>query len=300
MTHLAPLQEGMPMLLLEILVGAHVDAAFAEHALGRGSRALEMLEVARELADDEGLVQLGVLAAAAQVELAARDGDLRLAQTTASGMNLSALWLLAQAPFALPWNSVEALGRAAVQLHLLQGEPGAAQAAAQALTVLAQGAGQRVGELTALVLQARALLAEQGHRQALPVLEAALQLGAETGAMQPFLSMGGELMASLRLWLAAGRAPGPDSTRSFVEQLLAQWEEGFRFRTQRAAVHTLTPREVDVLCALAIEHGTKLVARRLMLSPETVKHHLKNIYAKLEVRTRDEALAEARRRALMP
>ena len=55
-----------------------------------------------------------------------------------------------------------------------------------------------------------------------------------------------------------------------------------------------------VLCALAVEHGTKLVARRLMLSPETVKHHLKNIYAKLDVRTRDEALAEARRRALMP
>lgn len=298
--HLAPLQEGAPMLLLEIQAGAHVDAAYAEHALGRSERALEMLEAARELADDEDLVHLGLLAASAQVELSARDGDVRLAQTTASGMDLAALWLLAQAPFALPWNSVEALGRASVQLHLAQGEPAAALAVAQALLALAQGAGQRMGELTALVLQTRAVLIMHGQRQALPILDAALVLGAESGAAQPFLAMGGEFMALLRHWLSTPPRPDAAQVRGFAERLLPMWEDGFRLRTPRTVVNALTPRELDVLCALAVDHGTKLVARRLMLSPETVKHHLKNIYAKLEVRTRDQALFEARRRSLMP
>jgi ATP/maltotriose-dependent transcriptional regulator MalT len=298
--HLTPLREAAPMLLLEIQAGAHVDAALAEHAMGRGARALEMLEAARELADDEDLVQLGLLAAAAEVELAARDGDLRLAQSTASGMALDALWLLAQAPFALPWICVEALGRARFHLHLAQDEPSAAVAVAQALMVLAQGAGQRVGELTALALQARALLGAQGPRQAQPLLDAALALGAETGAMQPFLALGAELMTLLRQGVAGARPPAAAPARRHAERLLALWEDGFRARTQRAAASTLTPREIDVLCALAVEQGTKLVARRLLLSPETVKHHLKNIYGKLGVRTRDEALAEARRRALMP
>lgn len=298
--HVAPLQQGVPMLLLEIQAGANVDAALAEHALGHGARALEMLENARELADDEELVHLGMLAAAVQVELAARDGDLRLAQTTAAGMDLPSSWTLAQAPFALPWVCVEALGRASVQLSLALGEPMSALGTSQTLFALAQSAGQRLGELTALVLQARAVFSAQGPRPAMAVLEVALVLGAETGAMQPFLAMGAELMALLRQWLASSRLPPDAPARRHAEKLLPLWEEGFRFLTQRGAENTLTPREIDVLCALAVEHGTKLVARRLMLSPETVKHHLKNIYAKLDVRTRDEALAEARRRALMP
>jgi len=60
------------------------------------------------------------------------------------------------------------------------------------------------------------------------------------------------------------------------------------------------PREVDVRCELAGDHDTKLIAKNLMLSPETVKHHLKAIFAKLGVKSREDAFYEARRRALLP
>lgn len=43
-----------------------------------------------------------------------------------------------------------------------------------------------------------------------------------------------------------------------------------------------------------------LIARKLLLSPETVKHHLKGIYSKLQVSTREGAVDEARHRGLIP
>ncbi|MDY0748431.1 helix-turn-helix transcriptional regulator [Paucibacter sp. R3-3] len=48
----------------------------------------------------------------------------------------------------------------------------------------------------------------------------------------------------------------------------------------------LTPREADVLSELAEDHATKQIAKNLLLSPETVKHHLKAIFAQLDVKSR--------------
>ena len=45
--------------------------------------------------------------------------------------------------------------------------------------------------------------------------------------------------------------------------------------------------------------GDRLIAREPLLSPETSKHHLKAIFAKLGVRARDDVLAEVRRRTLV-
>jgi DNA-binding CsgD family transcriptional regulator len=58
---------------------------------------------------------------------------------------------------------------------------------------------------------------------------------------------------------------------------------------------SLSQRERDILLALAGSATTKSAARALGLSPETVKHHLKSIYAKLGVHTREEALGRLAR-----
>jgi len=52
----------------------------------------------------------------------------------------------------------------------------------------------------------------------------------------------------------------------------------------------LSERERDVLSALSAHNTTKAIAKQLGLSPETVKHHLKRIFAKLDVHSRTEAL----------
>jgi DNA-binding NarL/FixJ family response regulator len=58
---------------------------------------------------------------------------------------------------------------------------------------------------------------------------------------------------------------------------------------------TLTPREREVLSYLADGIGRGEVAKRMRLSPNTVRSHLQNLMGKLEVHTTLEAVALARR-----
>ncbi|CAG4894018.1 HTH-type transcriptional regulator MalT [Paraburkholderia gardini] len=57
---------------------------------------------------------------------------------------------------------------------------------------------------------------------------------------------------------------------------------------------TLSERETRVVGLLAQALPNKKIARTLGISPETVKWHLKNIYGKLGVTSRDEAVARVR------
>lgn len=61
----------------------------------------------------------------------------------------------------------------------------------------------------------------------------------------------------------------------------------------------LTPREQEVLQWMAQGLSTKEIARRLCISPETVKDHLLRLYGKLEARNRIEALERARSLGLL-
>lgn len=60
------------------------------------------------------------------------------------------------------------------------------------------------------------------------------------------------------------------------------------------ALETLSEREFEVLTLLAQAMPNKKIARAINVSPDTVKYHLKNIYAKLGVGARDEAVAALR------
>jgi DNA-binding NarL/FixJ family response regulator len=59
------------------------------------------------------------------------------------------------------------------------------------------------------------------------------------------------------------------------------------------AVSGLTAREADILKALADGLSNKQIARQFWLSEQTIKFHLTNIYRKLEVGSRTEAVRHA-------
>lgn len=61
----------------------------------------------------------------------------------------------------------------------------------------------------------------------------------------------------------------------------------------------LTPRELDILGAIGDGLSNKAVARRLDISAHTVKFHLEAIFAKLDARTRAEAVAKGLRSGLI-
>lgn len=62
----------------------------------------------------------------------------------------------------------------------------------------------------------------------------------------------------------------------------------------------LSSRELEVLGLIAKERTNDDIARELWLSSHTVKRHVANILAKLEVRTRGEAVDAAVRRGILP
>ena len=75
-----------------------------------------------------------------------------------------------------------------------------------------------------------------------------------------------------------------------------------RFRRNDFALETLgvSEREYDVLEQLASGHSNKEIANKLFISPNTVKSHIKHLYAKLEVSRRTQALQKAKALRLIP
>jgi DNA-binding NarL/FixJ family response regulator len=60
----------------------------------------------------------------------------------------------------------------------------------------------------------------------------------------------------------------------------------------------LTDREREVLDLVARGHDNLSIARRLVLSPKTVRNHLSNILTKLQVADRGQAILRAREAGL--
>jgi DNA-binding CsgD family transcriptional regulator len=56
----------------------------------------------------------------------------------------------------------------------------------------------------------------------------------------------------------------------------------------------ISDRELEVLGLLAAGHSNKEIARRLELSPNTVKTHVARLFEKLEAKRRTEAILRAR------
>lgn len=62
---------------------------------------------------------------------------------------------------------------------------------------------------------------------------------------------------------------------------------------------TLTGREIEVLALLARGKSNKEIGANLFIGETTVKGHLRNIFTKLNVLSRTEAIAVASRRGLV-
>jgi DNA-binding CsgD family transcriptional regulator len=71
---------------------------------------------------------------------------------------------------------------------------------------------------------------------------------------------------------------------------------GFGVMRETEAHALLTPRELEVLAALAEGMTNKAIARRLDISLHTVKFHVESVFRKLGARTRTEAVSKASER----
>ncbi|MGD9049584.1 MAG: LuxR C-terminal-related transcriptional regulator, partial [Anaerolineae bacterium] len=149
-------------------------------------------------------------------------------------------------------------------------------------------------------LRALAIAGVMGPDQALESLEWALHLAEPEGYVRLFLDEGEAMIHLLQQAAERGIAP------TYVQALLAAFGAGedpgrpMRAGALPAArrpsplVEPLTPRELEVLRLLAEGLTNPEIARRLVVSLPTVKSHARNIYGKLGVHGRREAVDQAR------
>ena len=153
--------------------------------------------------------------------------------------------------------------------------------------------------LEILALRALALEAQGDRTSALSTLERVLVLAAPEGYIRLFVDEGAPMLALLRQTYARSRVPGYVATllKAFGEQnLLALPLTSVR---PTPLAEPLTGRERDVLRLLLEGASNREIARRLILSVNTVKRHIYNLCGKLGVQSRAQAIIRARTLTLM-
>ncbi len=282
-----------PMTLFEIHAGVYVWYPLCEFARGNASRALEMLANARRIAFDDNLPHLDILAASHEVQILVATSRLAEAEELARAARLEHVLGIAGAPGELPVDVVEAVVGACFALALAKGRLAAAARIADDFLASASGTGRRLLEIVARLMAARVALARADAAAARASVEQALRVAAACGAIQAFIWAGADVLHIVRAIATTAK----HDAAPWAAGVMAIADEGLQHRSVADAL--FTPRERDVLRGLVRGQSTKLIARELLLSPETIKHHLKAIFSKLGVRSRDDVVAEVRRRTLV-
>jgi DNA-binding NarL/FixJ family response regulator len=94
------------------------------------------------------------------------------------------------------------------------------------------------------------------------------------------------------------RKGGSPISPIIARQLLIQFQPTPRV-VQTSVQEELSPRELEILNLLARGYSNPEIGELLTISKMTVGTHVKNIYRKLEVRSRSEAVFEASSRGIM-
>jgi LuxR family maltose regulon positive regulatory protein len=135
----------------------------------------------------------------------------------------------------------------------------------------------------------------------------ALQLAAPGAYVRLFADEGERLLDLLgddpAAYGCSADSPEPGSVAALVSRLVGTSTPGSaRIAPPGAAqlLEPLTEREKNVLAYLVDGASNGEVAKRIFVSENTVKFHLKNIYSKLSVSNRMQAITAARQLSLLP
>ena len=128
---------------------------------------------------------------------------------------------------------------------------------------------------------------------AIVCLEQALALAEPEGYVRVFLNQGQPMQELLR------RHQKRRGGSEYITRLLAAFEHRSVHKPEADFITNVLPeplsgRELEVLKLLAKGCPDKQIAETLVIARETVHKHLKNIYGKLGVHSRTEAIARAR------
>jgi LuxR family maltose regulon positive regulatory protein len=185
------------------------------------------------------------------------------------------------------------------RIALASGSAGHIQLAVELLQShvnLYQVLGNKAHVVNGAVLLACCLWRGSQLLQAVRTMQLAVDIGCPRGFRYPFFEQGREVAPMLYAMIQRGISADAAST------LLAEYGR-WSARSQgpwvsdnataQDAIVPLSEREMEVLDLLAQRLTNKEIARRLDISPLTVRNHTSSIYSKLQVASRKQAVAQA-------
>ena len=176
---------------------------------------------------------------------------------------------------------------ALLRLLLARGDYDTALALSKRLLQKAE-AGKRTGRvIEVLILQALTYQGMKDMDQALAVLKRALSLAKTERYIRTFIDEGEPMVRLLHL------AKSRQIETEYVAELLSAIEgaEGTTKPLPKPLTEPLTSREMEVLKLIGAGYSNQDIAEKLIISFTTVKRHISNIYTKLDVNSRTQAVA---------
>jgi two-component system, NarL family, response regulator LiaR len=108
------------------------------------------------------------------------------------------------------------------------------------------------------------------------------------------------IFTALGIWLALKLSKPKIETVVVEKEVYVTRNESFVLDTSLVSQLELSKRELEVLGLLAQGHSNQEIATQLFLSLSTVKTHIQNLYEKLDVKRRTQAIEKAKRLNLIP
>lgn len=266
---------------------------------GLPDEALALLEEGEETARTLGLGRLHFAVACERVRVLLDQGDLRSAEEVLGEIDTRA------GADALAEDVRCSVVAARARLLRSRGRADAALSVLEPQIERARLAGHRLDELALRVLHALVLDSAGRGEVAEQALAATINDALPLGMIRSFLDEGAPLLTLLERMKDRARRRGSGHSESpefnpLTQRLLAYARQPESGTPQppggSSAVHELTSRESEVLRLLEQGRSNKEIARALAIGPETVKSYLKNIFSKLGVSTRTQAVSASRRR----
>ncbi len=278
---------------VEDLIGTALLARIGQ-VRGRALEAQSLLRRIEAMSRNLGIHPIEAQVRAMIARLALAHGDVAAAVEWAQNFDAS----LTQKPGVV--HEFESLMRARIFLH--QGQAQAALRLLDGLQLTATASEMPRSAIEISLLQALALEAVGRRQSALEQLARALAVAEPEGYIRIFVDEGEPLwpllnslrQAQRRGDFAAITAPYVDELAQTLATEHPPLAANAGYPVEQPLVEPLTEREIDVLRAMARGCSNAEIAEELTVAVSTVRTHIKNLYGKLAVRNRVEAVNRAR------